>query len=81
MFTLNELTLFLGWCSVINIGVLLFATLILTLFKNPVAKLHSKLFSLNQESLPMVYFQWLGNFKMAIYILNLAPYIVLKIIA
>jgi len=81
MFTLNEFTVFLGWCLVINVGILLFATLILTLFKNPVAKLHSKLFNLNPEDLPMVYFQWLGNFKMAIYILNLVPYIVLKIMS
>ena len=72
---------FLGWCTVINIGVLLFSTVAIMIFKDPVVRLHSKLFGLNADDLPMMYFNYLGNYKIAIYMLNLVPYIALKVMA
>ena len=81
MMTLDALTTFLGWCAVINIGVMIVSTFAITAFKQPVIRLHSKMFGLNQEELPAMYFNYLGNYKIAIYILNFVPYIALKIMA
>ena len=79
MITIDTLTVFFGWCSVINIGMLVFAAIILMILKEPISRLHSKLFELNQESLPLIYFRYLGNYKIAILMFNLVPYIALKV--
>ena len=79
--TAETLTIFLGWCTVINISVLLLSTILLITLKEPILKIHSRLFGLDEETLSLTYFQYLGNYKVAIYILNLVPYIALKIMA
>lgn len=81
MFTIATFTAFLGWCSVINIGILVFSTIIVILLKEPISRLHSKIFKVNQVELPSIYFQYLGNYKIAIIIFNLVPYIALKAMA
>lgn len=78
---MNALTLFLGWCSVINIGVLLVSTIALVATRGPVSVIHSKLFGVNQSDLAPLYMQYLGNYKIATIILNIVPYIALKIMA
>jgi hypothetical protein len=79
--TIDTLTTFLGWCSVINIGVLLFSTLMMIVVRDFAIKLHSRLFGVNPEELPIIYLQYLGNYKIAIIILNIVPYIALKVMA
>jgi hypothetical protein len=79
--TIDTLTTFLGWCSVINIGVLLFSTLMMIVVRDFAIKLHSSLFGVNPEELPIIYLQYLGNYKIAIIILNIVPYIALKVMA
>ena len=78
---MNSLTLFLGWCSVINISILLFSTIALVVARGPVSNIHSKLFGVNQSDLAPLYMQYLGNYKIAIILLNIVPYIALRIIA
>ena len=77
--TAETLTIFLGWCTVLNSSVLLLSTILLTTLKEPILKIHSRLFGLDEETLSLTYFQYLGNYKIAIFILNLVPYIALKI--
>ena len=49
MISIEVLTTFFGWCSVINIGVLVFTTLVLMLMKDAISSIHAKLFAVNQE--------------------------------
>lgn len=79
MFSIESITSFLGWCSVINIGVLMLSSALLIAFKQPILGIHSKLFGLEKENLPLAYFQYLGNYKIAIFMLNIVPYIALKV--
>lgn len=79
MMTLDALTTFLGWCAVINIAVLLISTFLIMVFKKPVMKLHCKFFDVTQDDLPAMYFNYLGNYKIATYVLSIVPYIALKI--
>ena len=44
-------------------------------------EIHSKLFKISKEKLDAMYFNFLANYKLAIFIFNLAPYIALKIMA
>jgi len=76
--TLRE---FLGWCSVINIGVLLLSSTMVVLMRGGIIKLHARMTGMNEEELPVLYFQILGNYKMLIILLNIVPYIVLKIMS
>lgn len=78
---IQTLTSFFGWCSVINIGVLLVSSILLMLAKGPISSIHSKMFGVSQEALGQTYFQYLGNYKIMIFIFNIVPYIALRILA
>ena len=79
MIEINSLTTFLGWCSVINIAILIFSTIVLKVMREPVSKIHAKMFGLKQTDLPPIYMHYLGIYKIAIIMFNLVPYISLKI--
>ena len=79
MTDINTLTEFLGWCSVINISVLFLSTIALAVARKPVSGIHSKIFGVSESDLPLTYMQYLGNYKIAIIVLNIVPYIALKI--
>ncbi|NQY26977.1 MAG: hypothetical protein HRT92_07345 [Piscirickettsiaceae bacterium] len=79
MFSIEFITTFLGWCSVINIGILILSSALLIVFKQTITALHSRLFGLDKEILALAYFQYLGNYKVAIFILNIVPYTALKL--
>jgi len=79
--SIEVLTTFFGWCSVINIGVLVLTTVVLMLMKDAISSIHAKLFGVNQENLPLIYFGYLGNYKVAILVFNLVPYLALKLMA
>ena len=77
---IDTLTGFFGWCSIINIVMLCIATLMLTLMRDLISGIHSKMTGLSQSELSVAYFQYLANYKIAIVMLNLVPYIALKLI-
>ena len=68
-----------GWCTIINIGILLVVIIVVVLTRVPISKIHVKLFELSEADLSRSYFQFIGQYKLSIYILNLVPYIALKI--
>ena len=79
MITLSQLTEFLGWASVINIGYLLFSTLLIVAMKPVIASIHSKMFGVSEKDLSLVYFKYLANYKILSFIFVVAPYVSLKI--
>lgn len=81
MLELSTVTSFLGWCAVLNIGLLLFAAFILVVFNTQVKALHVKYVAINEADLNTIYFNFLGRYKIAIISLNLVPYWALKIMA
>ena len=81
MNSIETLTTFLGWTSVINFGMLIIASIFLTLMRSSISTIHSKLSGLSETDLSRAYFQFLAQYKMAIIVLNLVPYLALKIMA
>ncbi len=79
--TMDQLIAFFGWCSVINIVLLMISALLLALLKESVSKIHSKMFSVDQKVVEQAYFHYLGTYKIAIIMLNIVPYFALKIIS
>ena len=81
MENIQTITSFLGWCTVINLGIYIFTALVLMGFRESVKNIHSKLSGVLAENLDGLYFSYLGSFKMAIIMLNVTPYIALKLMA
>ena len=77
--TVGLLTSTLGWCAVINIGILLFATLMLLLGGRLPRRLHRELFGLDEVKLNEAYFQFLANYKLLILLFNVTPYFALQL--
>jgi len=71
MIDLATMTTFLGWCTVINIGILTYSSIMTIVFNAFVKKLHAKMFHLSPEKVDETYFKFLGNYKLAIFIFNL----------
>ena len=77
---LSVIAAFLGWCTLINYGILLLSTVMVYACGDWAKGIHSKLFNISEADLDALYFNYLGNYKLAIFIFNLVPYIALKIL-
>jgi hypothetical protein len=81
MNSVQTLTTFFGWCSLITVGILFLSSVALLLMRGFLTGLHSKMFGLSQEDLARAYFQYLAPFKIVVIVFNLAPYIALRLMA
>ena len=79
MITISQLTELLGWASVINVGYLFLATIILMSMRGTVSSIHSKMFGIDEKELGSKYFDFLSNYKVVTVVFMVAPYIALKI--
>jgi len=79
MNTRSQLTELLGWASVLNIGFLLFSTILLITMKPVIAKMHSKMFGISEDELSLIYFKYLANYKILCFVFIVTPYVSLKI--
>lgn len=71
---------FLGWCTVINIGLLAFSSIMVVSCRKWIAGIHGWMFGLDEAEMPREYLRYLANFKIAVIIFNLVPYVALRII-
>jgi hypothetical protein len=79
MISISQLTELLGWASVINVGYLFLATVILMFMRGTVSSIHSKMLNIDEKELSSKYFDFLSNYKIATLVFVVAPYIALKI--
>ena len=77
--SIAEIAVLLGWCTVVNFGILMLTMIMLTLLRKPVQSLHTKLSGLSADELNKVYFQYMGQFKILWIVFNLTPYLVIRI--
>ena len=73
------LTEFLGWCSVLNLGLLALTALAIVVASAPIQRLHAAMFSVPEAELPRMYFGYIAQYKIAIFVFNLVPYLALRI--
>ncbi|CAA0092329.1 Uncharacterised protein [Zhongshania aliphaticivorans] len=74
------LTNFLKWCSVLNIGILCFSSLMFMLAPDFIYRVHGRLFTLERTAFNTQIYQFLAIYKILILVFNLTPYIALLII-
>lgn len=72
---------FFLWCTLINYGVLLLWTLVFWLAHDWHYRLTSRLFKVSVETYDLVNLGGIAVFKIAVILLNLVPYLALRIIA
>ncbi|MCP3969614.1 MAG: hypothetical protein GY717_04720 [Rhodobacteraceae bacterium] len=77
--TIEQLTVFLAWCTAINVALLLLATIALILMRDLTSRVHGALFGLPHLVLAEQYFQYLAQYKILIIVFNLAPYVALRL--
>lgn len=81
MVDIPTVTTFLGWCAVMNIGILFFTAFWLVAFRDFTKRVHSSLLGVDQDILDAAYIQFMGNLKIAVLVFNVVPYLALKIMA
>ena len=81
MNSIESIREFLGWCSVINTGLLLLTSLTIIIMRSWIVRIHASLTGVSQAELPRIHLEFLGNYKMLVIVFNLVPYIALRIMA
>jgi hypothetical protein len=70
----------LGWCSVINLGLLLWWFLFFALAHDWVYKFHGRWFKLPVEQFDAIHYSGMAIFKIGILLFNLVPYLAMRIV-
>lgn len=79
--TIESLTSFFGWCSVINIGLVLLL-LLLTAVANKEGfpfDIIATIFGITKADVRATHFHVFQQFRLAVLILNIVPFVALKI--
>ena len=77
---IEHLSAFLGWCVIINIGILLYWSAFVMLLPNWTYRLSSQGFAMSQEQFGVIHYCMIGGFKFFILFFNVVPYFALRII-
>jgi len=78
--TLETVRAFLGWCGIINMGMLLVWWFFVSAARGLTFSVHSKLFGIPVEELEKIHYRGILKFKLAIFFFNIVPYIALRIV-
>lgn len=70
----------LAWCSVINIALLVVWFLGFSLAHDLIFKIHGKWFTLSSETFDAIHYAGMAVFKLSIILLNIVPYLALRIV-
>ena len=79
MNTIETVTEFFGWCSVINVGLLTLSSILVIAIRGTALRIHGKMLDLDAKSLSQAYLQYLSQYKVAMLVFSIVPYIALKI--
>ena len=74
------LTRFLLWCTVINVGLMTLWFVTYALAPGLVYRTQSKIVPMSRETFDLVFYGFLGLFKIAVLIFNVVPYAALSIL-
>ena len=79
MNSIDTLTTFFGWCTVINIGLICFLKFLLCVFHAGLGRLNAKFFGVTEAEAKAINLRVLMQYRLAFLMLVLIPYIALKI--
>jgi hypothetical protein len=76
---IHSVTVFLGWCTLINSCLLLLSGLVMIFGRKKIMATHTRLFKLSEVELSKAYFYFLAFYKVLIIYFNIVPYIALSL--
>ena len=76
---LETLTTFLGWCAVINIGVLIFVVLFWMACKEPFSKMFATMFGVTPDDAKLTVLRVVMQYRIAVVFFTIIPWVALKI--
>lgn len=79
--TLDVFTAMLGWCTAINLGLLLWWFLFAVIAHDWTYRMHTKWFEISPQQFDAIHYAGMGIFKMVVIVFNLVPYLALRIVA
>ena len=79
MNSIRSLATFFGWCTVINLGILIFAGVAWTLAHDGISQVGAGMMGITAEQLRLAFIDNLMLYRAGIFLFNLVPYIALKI--
>ncbi|NCF26532.1 MAG: hypothetical protein GWP69_04075 [Gammaproteobacteria bacterium] len=79
--TVELIAAILGWCTLINFGLLIWWLLFVVIAHDLTYQLHTKWFKISREQFDAIHYSLMGIFKMGVIIFNLVPYLALRIVA
>jgi hypothetical protein len=74
----ENLRTFLGWCVVLNLGMLTCWFLALVFARDFVFRIHSWWFEISKESFDEIHYTMMAYYKLAVFLFYLTPYLVLR---
>ena len=76
----DKLRRFLGWCPVINLGILIYWILALTIGNKLVFQIHTWWFDIPHDRFDEIHYTMMGYYKIAVILFNVTPYLVLRFV-
>jgi hypothetical protein len=77
----TELSDFLMWCFIFNAGLFFFWFVAFLCAKDQIHGIHSRWFAISKEQFAAINYRLMGQYKLAIVMLNLVPWIALLVLA
>lgn len=77
--TIDLVATFLGWCTVLNIGVLLVLLVVLGSMHGWISELTSGIFGVSPDEVRNTMFRFFMQYRLIVATFNLVPYVALKI--
>lgn len=77
--TREALLQFFLWCGVVNYAILLAWFLVFASARDWLRRLHGRWFRIPEEQFDAIHYQAMAYYKLGIFLLNLAPWIALRI--
>ncbi len=77
--TLDDLTNFFGWWTLINLVLYLITVVSVILYKDKISVFQARLLGVSPDDLKPLYIQYIARFKLIILTFNLAPYLALRL--
>jgi len=77
---IQTLTTFFMWCTIINGAMLVLSTIMFILAPDFVYRVQSKWFPIPKETFNVVFYSFIGLYKIIILVFNVVPYVALLIV-
>lgn len=77
---IEMLTRFLMWCTFLNVGLLVLASLMMAFVGDFVYRVQSRWFPMSRQTFNVVLYSFIGMYKIVVFVFNVIPWLALLII-